>query len=118
MNPRKNEQLTNRIRMILAEILSREISDPRLEDVVINRIELASDGSYAKVYVSTWSDAEDDQADDRIRALIRAAGYIRRLLSARLKVRTVPELRFFWDDSVKEGEQVLSLIRSMKTEEN
>lgn len=57
MKPRKNEQLTNRIRMLLADILSREISDPRIADVVINRIELASDGSYAKVYVSSFTDA-------------------------------------------------------------
>ncbi len=59
MKPRKNEQLTNRIRMLLADILSREISDPRIADVVINRIELASDGSYAKVYVSSFTDAGD-----------------------------------------------------------
>lgn len=118
MNPRKNEQLTNRIRMLLAEILSREISDPRLEDVVINRIELASDGSLAKVYVSSYSETDSEQVTERMRALIRAAGYIRKLLSGKLNVRTVPELRFHWDDSVKEGEQVLSLIRSMNAEED
>ncbi len=118
MNPRKNEQLTGRIRMLLAEIISREVSDPRIEDMVINRIDLASDGSYAKVYVSTYSDVDADAVKDRMRALIRASGYIRRLLSGKLGTRTVPELRFFWDDSVKEGEQVLSLLRSLKPEED
>ncbi len=117
MKPRKNEQLTNRIRMLLADILSREISDPRIADVVINRIELASDGSYAKVYVSSFTDA-GDTGGETAAALRKASGYIRKLLSARLSIRTVPSLRFIWDESVKEGEQVLSLLRSMKSEED
>jgi len=104
--------------MLLAEIISREVSDPRIEDMVINRIDLASDGSYAKVYVSTYSDETEEGVTQRMRALIRASGYIRKLLSGRLGTRTVPELRFFWDDSVKEGEQVLSLLRSLEPGED
>lgn len=118
MNPRKNEQLTGRIRMILADILSREISDPRIEDIVVSRIELASDGSFAKIYVSTFIDEDPEQISERMRALIRASGFIRKNLSGRLGTRTVPELRFFWDDSVKKGEQVLSLLRSLEPEED
>lgn len=117
MNPRKVEQLTGTIRVLLADILSREISDPRLADVVINRIELASDGSFAKVFVSSFADS-DDPGSERIKILKKASGYIRKLLSKKLQVRVTPELRFKWDDSVKEGEQVLSLLRSLNTEEN
>ncbi len=117
MNPRKVEQLTGRIRVLLADILSREISDPRLADVVINRIELASDGAFAKVFVSTLTDS-GDSGRERIKLLKKASGYIRKLLSQKLQVRVVPELRFKWDDSVKEGEQVLSLLRSLNIEED
>jgi len=117
VNPRKNEQLTGRIRVLLADILTKEISDPRLSDVVINRIELSSDGSFAKIFVSSFTDSKDP-GSERIKILKRASGYIRKLLSQRLQIRMVPNLRFVWDDSVKEGEQVLSLLRSLNSTED
>lgn len=104
--------------MLLAEILSREVSDPRIEDMVINRLELASDGSFARVFVSTYTDQDEEGVKERMKAVIRASGYIRKLLSGRLGTRTVPELRFIWDESVKEGEQVLSLLRSLESRED
>jgi len=117
VNSRKNEQLTNHIRMHLAEIISREVSDPRLADIVIGRIELASDGSFARIFISTFTGGPES-GPEIIKVLKKASGYIRRLLSRKLMIRTVPELRFRWDDSVKEGEQVLSLLRSLKKQED
>lgn len=116
MKSRKTEQLSARIRNLISEILLREISDPRLGDITVNRIELASDGSYAKVFVSTYAIKDQESQDESMRALIRAAGYLRKHLSRELGTRTVPELRFVWDESVSRGEKVLSLIRSLKTE--
>lgn len=117
MNSRKNEQLTNRIRMLLADIISREISDPRLAEIVIGRIELASDGSHARIYISTFT-GESENGPETAKILKKASGYIRKLLAKKLMIRTVPELHFVWDDSVKDGEQVLSLLRSLKIEED
>ncbi|PIE53115.1 ribosome-binding factor A [Candidatus Fermentibacteria bacterium] len=117
MNSRKVEQLSGRIRMLLADILSREISDPRLSCISVNRVELASDGSFAKIFVSSYSES-DLSVSERVKPLKKAAGYIRHLLSRRMEIRTVPELRFIWDDSVKEGEQVLSLLRSLEDGRN
>ncbi|OPX30235.1 MAG: ribosome-binding factor A [Gemmatimonadaceae bacterium 4484_173] len=116
MNPRRTQQIANRIQMLVSEILQREISDPRLNTLVVNRVELARDGSFARVYVSSYQ--TDIDADDVQKVLKKASGFIRKNLAGKLDMRIVPALRFQWDNSVKEGEEILSAIRKLNAEES
>lgn len=102
--------------MLVSEIIQREISDPRLDSVVVNRVELARDGSFARLFVSSY--LPEAKSDEIKKALRKASGFIRKNLASRLDLRIVPSLRFQWDDSVKEGEEVLSALRKLKVEEN
>ncbi len=102
--------------MLVSGILQREVSDPRLNSIVINRVELAGDGSFARIYVSSW--LPDAEADEIKKVLKKASGFIRRNLAGKLDLRIVPTLRFQWDDSVKEGEEVLSALRMLNVEED
>jgi ribosome-binding factor A len=116
VNPRKAEQVANRIQVLVSDILSREVSDPRLSTLVLNRVELARDGSYAKIFVSSYMPEVDVEGIEA--ALKRASGYIRKLLAGKLDLRIVPDLRFKWDNSVKEGEEVLSALRKLNIGED
>ncbi|MCK5785322.1 MAG: 30S ribosome-binding factor RbfA [Candidatus Sabulitectum sp.] len=116
MNPRRTEQIANRIQMLVSGILQREVSDPRLNSLVVNRVELARDGSFARIYVSSYlPEAESEEIQ---KVLKKASGFIRRNLAGKLDLRIVPTLRFQWDDSVKEGEEILSTLRKLKTEDD
>jgi len=116
VNSRRTEQIANRIQMLVSDILQREVSDPRLSSLVINRVELARDGSFARIYVSSY--LSDTESEDVQQVLRKASGFIRRNLAGKLDLRTVPTLRFQWDDSVKEGEEVLSALRKLNVEED
>lgn len=116
MNERRTEQIANRIQMLVSEILQREISDPRLNSLVVNRVDLTRDGAFARIFVSSFiSDAE---SKDVQKVLRKASGFIRKNLAGKLDLRIVPTLRFQWDDSIKEGEEVLSALRKLKVEED
>ena len=109
MDQRRVERLSEQIRMLISDILDKNISDPRLEMVNINRILLAKDGSFATVFysrVGSESDIEDCKA-----AMKSASGFIRCGLSARMSLRTVPKLRFVYDRSLEEGEKILGILR-------
>ena len=69
-------------------MLDNEIRDPRLQGVSITMVELAGDGSCARL----WFSADGDE--DRRRALERAAGFIRTRLAESLALKRTPELRF------------------------
>jgi ribosome-binding factor A len=116
VNPRRTEQVAHRIMMLVSEILQREISDPRLNSLVVNRVELAGDGSFARIYVSSYETDIDSDAVQRV--LRKASGFIRKNLAGKLDMRIVPTLRFQWDNSVKEGEEILTALRKLNAEEN
>ncbi len=115
MNPRRVEQVSQRIQMLVSDILQREISDPRLATLVVNRVDLTSDGSFAKIYVSSYE--TNLETKEVFKVLRKATGFIRKNLSNKLDLRITPSLKFFWDDSIRDGEQVLSALRKLNVEE-
>ena len=77
----------------------------------IVRVELAGDGSHCKVYVSSMLGMDD--AKRSVQGLRSAAGYIRRELFARLKMRKSPELHFIADDSIARGAEITRRLGEM-----
>ena len=100
---------------IRREIVSviRELKDPRVmgKMLTVVRVEVSSDASFAKVYVSDIKGIES--AKEAVKGLTAATGYIRREVGSNLHLRKTPELKFIADDSIEQG---LSMFK--KLEEN
>ncbi|NWG87169.1 MAG: 30S ribosome-binding factor RbfA [Hydrogenophilaceae bacterium] len=94
------------IRQELANILWREMKDPRVTGVTITAVEVTHDLEHAKVYFSLLSG--DPKAVSQ--ALQRASGYLRTELSHRLRLRIVPRLNFQFDESLERGNRISHLI--------
>ena len=109
---------SNRILLINEEIqkelsaLLRTVKDPRVQDVMISitRVEAAPDLRYTKVYVSFL---QEDKANDAMKGLKSAAGYLRRQLGTNLRLRYAPEIVWSLDDSITYGARMLGLINSL-----
>ena len=88
-------------REIIAVI--RELKDPRVTGKMLTvvRVEVSSDASYAKAYVSDLKGIES--AREAVKGLTAATGYIRREVGSRLHLRKTPELKFVADDSIEQG---------------
>lgn len=90
---------------IRREIISviRELKDPRVmgKMLTVVRVEVSSDASFAKVYVSDIKGIES--AKEAVRGLTAATGYIRREVGGNLHLRKTPELKFIADDSIEQG---------------
>ena len=50
------------------------------------------------------------EIEENLKALNKASGYLRSLLAKRLRLRTTPKLQFFYDNSVRRGQQLSTLI--------
>ncbi len=81
----------------------RELKDPRVAGKMLTvvRVEVSSDASFAKVFISEFSGIEN--AKEAVKGLTAATGYIRREVGQRLHLRKTPELKFVADDSVERG---------------
>lgn len=102
MSMYKNDRTAEDIKREITAVI-RELKDPRVQDKLLTvvRIELASDLSYGKVYISALEGL--DTAKTAVEGLTRAQGLIRREVGNRLHLRKSPELRFIADDSVRAG---------------
>lgn len=90
----------------------RTLKDPRVRDKILTvvRVDVTSDLSFAKIYVSSVNGIED--AKEAVKGLTSATGLIRREIGGRLGLRKTPELKFIADDSVEHGMEIFKKIES------
>ena len=112
----KINRVTSDIKLALSDIL-REVKDPRISKLLsIVKLDVSGDMSYAKVYVSAIEGKE--KTKESVKALKNAAGYVRRELGARLKLRKVPELRFVADDSIEISANISRIVNTFEKKES
>ena len=112
----RTDRLDSQIRAELAELLQREMKDPRIGFATITRVETARDLGTAKVWVSIMG--TDDERKATMKALTDAAPWLRRQLGGRLTVRHIPQLLIRHDDSIEAGDRVLRLLREIEEKDN
>lgn len=93
-------------------IMTGKIKDPRVSTFLsINRVEVSGDLSYAKVFVSSFLDS--NKVKQGIKGLESATGFIHSTLSRKLRLRQFPHLSFIFDESIKEGFEMIQKIDSL-----
>ena len=97
------------IKRELAEILQRDMSDPRLALMSVTDVTVARDFTVAKVFVSIMGD-EKEKAEG-LKALQGASGFLRGQLGHRIELRTVPQLMFRYDTGMERGVRMFELLR-------
>lgn len=92
----------------------RELKDPRLgggELLTVVRCEVASDGSFCKVYVSSLEGI--DKAKQAVKGFESASGYLKREISNVLGLRKAPELKFVADDSAEYSARIFEKLKNI-----
>lgn len=97
-------------------ILDREVNDPGLSLVTVTRVDLSDDLRYAKLFVSFVGG--DEQKDDGLKRLRKAARFIRGQLAGRLRLRTVPHLTFLLDESSEQYLRIDAVLKRIHEEDD
>ena len=109
---RRLQRLNVLLREEVSELIRRELRDPRLaEFVTLTRVSTSPDLQTATVYVSVMGNAEEKA--NTMRALTRAAPFIRRQLISRLSIRRTPDIEFELDESMEEAAHILDLMKQL-----
>ncbi len=123
------QRVADQIQRELASLIQMEVNDPRVGMVSVTGVTVSRDLAHAKVHVTVLNTLTDDsevndstlsepgdldklEIEENIKALNKAAGYLRTLLAKRLSTRSVPKLRFYYDGSIERGQQLSNLIDS------
>lgn len=107
MAGRRRYRVSERIREILGRALL-DLTDPRFELVTITRVIVNRDLREAKVYWNVYGDSR--RVDDTTAAFITAGGLLRRIVGEKLQIKFVPQLKFFYDDTLDTVAEVEKLL--------
>ena len=95
----------------LASLIQREIRDPRVGMVSITGVDVSRDLGHARVYYTVMGSDSSEEAAESTEALNRAAGFLRSQVSKDSNMRSVPQLKFYFDASVGRGRDMEELIQ-------
>src|SRR5678815_3323008 len=112
---RRTEMLGSTIQRELAEIMMRELNDPRLSGLPsITRVRVSGDLSIADVYITVMGSPGHQQA--ALNALKHSAGMMRTKLTKILALRQAPFLKFHLDEQLKKEMAILDTLRQIERE--
>ncbi len=98
----------------LAQLIQRELRDPRVQMVSITGVDVSRDLTHAKVFFTQLGVDDSAGAKATTDVLNKAAGFMRSQLAHGATMRTVPRLHFRFDESVGRGRDMESLLREVR----
>jgi len=93
-------------------MLIHEINDPRLKQIFVTDVKLDRELAFADVYVSAIEGAS--RSAEILAGLESASGFMRRALSSRVEIRAFPKLRFHWDPTPENADQIEKVLAKLR----
>jgi len=110
------ERIGDQMQRELAQIIQREVKDPRVGMVTVNDVKVSRDLGYADIYVSLLSaeelTEESLEVQESLAVLNKASGFLRGQVARAMKLRVIPQLRFHFDSLLGQSRKMDRLIRA------
>ncbi len=114
----RTQRVSDQIQRELAQLIQLEMKDPRLGMVTVSAVDISRDLAFADIYVSFLGVDDQEQIDESLEVLQKATGFLRSQLARAVKMRFTPQLRFHFDNSLRRGAYLSSLIDEAVGKEN
>ena len=109
----KKDKMDNIIQKEVSEIIQFELKNPKIGFVTITDVDVTSDMSYAKIFVSFLG--QDARKEAGLKALNQSKGFIRSELAKRLTIRKTPELIFQLYNSLEKGNKIEKILHDINS---
>lgn len=108
------ERVAGQVQKIVSDLLRRSIRDPRLASSTITGVKMSADLRIARVYFTTNEGPDSaEQAGDGFKSAI---GFLKRQMARGLKLKYMPDLQFYYDESIDYGQHIDQLLKQIKTD--
>jgi ribosome-binding factor A len=106
------DRVSGLIQELLSDLLKKSIHDPRLEMTTITKVKMSPDLKLARIYFTIYGDRK--KSEDAADGFESARGFIKRNLARNLRLRYMPDLKFFYDESFDYGLHIDQLLKKIK----
>ncbi|AYC31653.1 30S ribosome-binding factor RbfA [Pseudomonas cavernae] len=114
----RTQRIGDQMQRELSQLIRREVKDPRVGLVTITAVEVSRDVGHAKIFITVMGQEGDEAIAQNLKALNDAAGFLRMQLGRAMKLRSVPQLHFHYDESVIRGTHLSALIDRAMAEDS
>ena len=111
---RRMEKVNEEIKRSVMKIIQQELDDPRLDMVSITRVVTTSDLKESRVYFSVLKEENIAWAQE---SLNKTAGFIRKLLGKMIRIKILPDLKFYFDEGLRYSDHIFQKIEQVKRDE-
>ena len=108
----RSDRVSGLIQQVLADILQKSVKDPRLEKATITGVKMSRDLRVARIYFTTSGGRKSSK--QAIEGFRSALGYVKRTLAQQLGLRYMPDLKFFYDESLDYGSHIDKVLKSVE----
>ncbi|MGV3243820.1 30S ribosome-binding factor RbfA [Staphylococcus sp. 11261D007BR] len=111
MNNMRAERVGEQMKQELMDVINNKLKDPRVGFLTITDVRPTNDLSLAKVYFTVLGD--EQEREDSLKGLEKAKGFLKTEIAHRMRLRTVPDLEFEYDESIEYGNRIEQLIQGL-----
>lgn len=108
------DRVGEQIRQELSVIISQQVHDPGIGFITLTQVKVTADLQLARVLYTVIGDDKQRKATQK--ALERALPFLRRQIASRIRLRRVPELQFFYDESVAHQDRIERILLDLQAE--
>ena len=112
MEYQRSDRVGDLLLEVVAELLRREIRDPRVRAVTLTGVKMSKDLRHARIYFNLFGGAQT--RDDAVAGLKSASGFIRSRAGKQLNLRFVPQIEFTYDESEDQAQRIDALLKQVK----
>jgi ribosome-binding factor A len=114
MQFKRSARVGDLIKREICSILMEDLKDPHLGFVTITKVVISDDLKEAKVFYSVLGDERDKRESQK--TLVRARGFIQKLIGERLGLKFTPHLAFYFDSSIEYGAKIDEILKILEKE--
>ncbi len=108
---KRARRVSELLREEISRVITQQLKDPLIGIVTVTAIKLTDDLKLARVYFSVLGD--DNTRKNSLRGLERAAKFIRSELGHKTNLKYVPEIEFYYDETVDYAQNIESLLKEI-----
>lgn len=108
------ERLEEDMQLLISRVVQQELKHPDINGIIsITNVSITPDQKYAKVHTSIYGVEDKEKV---LNALRKSAGFVRKQVALRMKMRNTPEITFVLDDSIEYGAYINQVINNLTEE--
>lgn len=111
----RNKKIEMDLQREISFIISTKVKDPRVGFVTITYVKLSPDHNYMDIYMTVMN--KEANLKKSLEGLNKCKGFIKKNLVERVKLKAIPEIKFFYDESVDKGIRIDEILENLKIKE-